>query len=314
MGVGLNRVIFAGLAACAAGYCDLSHADDGYDVSITVVMSKENAARREVFKGFQQHLSESDIRANYSIDLLDTDAEDHGLHGYDQDGTNRIFLTLDSRAAEVTMHHRPDAQIISALVLNAEIFDLAHNATGVLLNQSVEVQLDYLHRILPDVRRVGVLFNPSENEQFVSNAQILARKMDIDLIAKPVSQPRDLPKALRSIGSNTQMIWGIADHIVLAPETVQHLLVYSFRNRLPLSGLSEPWVKAGALYALERDYFDIGVQCGEMAVKSLEGISLENIPPSTPRKVLYALNLKTAHHMKLNLSPGVIAGAHKVFE
>ena len=308
--------MFAWLAACAAGYCDLSYANDDYDVSITVVMSKENYARREVLKGFQQQLSESDIRANYSVEVLETgtESEDHGLHGIDQDGANRIFLTLDSRAAEATMTHQPDANIISALVLNTEIFDTARHVTGVLLNHPVEVQLDYLHRILPGVRRVGVLFNPSENEQFVANAQILARKMDIDLVTKPVNRPRDLPKALRSIGNNTEMIWGIADNIVLAPETVQHLLVYSFRNRLPLSGLSEPWVKAGALYALERDYFDIGVQCGEMAVKSLQGVALEKIPPTTPRKVLYALNLKTARHMKLYLSPEVIEGADIVFE
>ena len=314
MGIRLNRVIFAGLAACAAGYCDLSHADDSYDVSIKVVMSKENAARLEVLKGFQQHLSESDIRANYSVEVLDADAEQHGLHTHDQDGTKSIFLTLDSRAAEVTMTHQPDAQIISALVYGAAIFDKAPHTTGVLLNHSVEVQLDYLHRILPDVKRAGVLFNPPENEQFVTKAQIPAQKMDIDLVVEPVNHPRDLPKALRSIGNNAEMIWGIADHIVLAPETVQHLLVYSFRNRLPLSGLSEPWVSAGALYALDRDYFDIGVQCGEMAVKSLQGVSLEKIPPSAPRKVLYVLNLKTAQHMKLDLSPGVIEGAHKVFE
>ena len=314
MGIRLNWVIFAWLAACAAGYCDLSHADDGFDVSITVVMSKDNAARREVLKGFQQHLSESDIRAIYNVEVLDTDTQAHGLNAHDQDGTNRIFLTLDTRAAEVTMHLVPDAKIISALVLDASKFDMAQHMTGVLLNHSIEVQLDYLHRILPDVRRVGILFNPSENEQIVTNAQIPARKMDIDLIAEPVKQPRDLPKALRSISSSAQMIWGIADRIVLAPETVQHLLVYSFRNRLPLSGLSESWVSAGALYALERDYIDIGVQCGEMAVKSLQGVSLDKIPPSTPRKVLYALNLKTAQHMRLDLSPAVIEGAHVVFE
>ncbi|MDX2417063.1 MAG: ABC transporter substrate binding protein [Xanthomonadales bacterium] len=314
MGIRLNRVIFAGLAAYAAGYCDLSHADDGHDVSITVVMSKENDARHEVLNGFQQHLSESGITANYNVEVVDADAPEHGFQANDEDGTNRIFLTLDTHAAEHTMTHQHDAKIISALVLNTAKFDMAQHTTGVLLNHSVEVQLEYLRRILPDVHRVGVLFNPSENEQFVSDAQIPARKMDIDLVTEPVNKPRDLPKALRSVGSNAQMIWGIADRIVLAPETIQHLLVYSFRNRLPLSGLSEPWVKAGALYALERDYFDIGIQCGEMAVKSLQGISLEKIPPSTPRKVLYVLNLKTARHMKLNLSPGIIEGAHMVFE
>ncbi len=81
-----------------------------------------------------------------------------------------------------------------------------------------------------------------ENLQFVLDAQDLTQERSINLVLEEVIEPRNLPQALRSIGRNAQMIWGIPDRIVLTPETAQHLLVYSFRNRIPLSGLSKNWV------------------------------------------------------------------------
>ncbi|MCA9453088.1 MAG: hypothetical protein KC584_10745, partial [Nitrospira sp.] len=73
-------------------------------------------------------------------------------------------------------------------------------------------------------------------------------------------------------------------------------------------------VKAGAVYALDRDYVDIGVQCGELAEQVLKGVNIHTLKPQSPRKVLYALNLTSTNHMHLNFSDGVIRGAHPVFE
>ncbi|MFO0732606.1 MAG: ABC transporter substrate binding protein [Nitrospiraceae bacterium] len=55
----------------------------------------------------------------------------------------------------------------------------------------------------------------------------------------------------------------------MTPHTAEPILLSTFRNKIPLAGLSTSWVKAGALYALDRDYLDIGSQCGEIAGKIL---------------------------------------------
>ncbi|MBM4256658.1 MAG: hypothetical protein FJ147_12275 [Deltaproteobacteria bacterium] len=109
------------------------------------------------------------------------------------------------------------------------------------------------------------------------------------------------------------MLWGIADQTVLSPRTAEPILLFSFRNRIPFAGLSTSWAKAGALYALDRDYKDVGTQCGELALKILRGTPAGTLPPQTPRKVAYALNLKTAEHMKLSLPQPLIDGAQQVF-
>ena len=58
---------------------------------------------------------------------------------------------------------------------------------------------------------------------------------------------------------------------------------------------------------------DIGMQCGEIAAKILQGTPASAIPPLSPRKVFYALNLKTAEHMKMTIPEPLIDGAQQVF-
>jgi putative ABC transport system substrate-binding protein len=72
-------------------------------------------------------------------------------------------------------------------------------------------------------------------------------------------------------------------------------------------------VKAGALYALDRDYKDLGSQCGELAIKVLQGTKPSMLPIVPPRKTLYSLNQKTADHMKLEFSPLIMKNAQQIF-
>jgi len=125
---------------------------------------------------------------------------------------------------------------------------------------------------------------------------------------------QELPDALDSLNKRADVLWGVADQIVLNPQTVKPILLFSLRNRIPFVGLSATWVKAGALYALDRDYKDIGRQCGELALKILQGTAPSALPPVPPRKVVYSVNLKTAHLLKLDLGGQVLQAAQTVIE
>ena len=56
----------------------------------------------------------------------------------------------------------------------------------------------------------------------------------------------------------------------MTPQTAEPILLSTLKNKIPLVGLSSSWVKAGALYALDRDYVDIGLQSGELAGQTTE--------------------------------------------
>jgi putative ABC transport system substrate-binding protein len=101
---------------------------------------------------------------------------------------------------------------------------------------------------------------------------------------------------------------------VFNPQTAQSILLFSLRHRIPFVGLSLSWVSAGALYALDRDYQDIGRQCGELALQVIHGARAGALPPSAPRKVVYSVNLKTARQLKVEIPHSLVEGAQKVIE
>ena len=72
-------------------------------------------------------------------------------------------------------------------------------------------------------------------------------------------------------------------------------------------------MKAGAFYALDWDFTDLGMQCGEMALKVLQGTQINALPPGGPRKVVYAVNQKTARHMKIEIAETLVRSAREVF-
>ena len=160
---------------------------------------------------------------------------------------------------------------------------------------------------------MGVIYNPEENSERIAEAKRVAKRLDLRLIAREIHRPQDLPGALDSLAREADILLAVTDKMVLSRQTAQAILLFSFRNRMPFSGLSASWVKAGALYALERDHEDLGAQCAEMAVKVLKGRRASSIPPARPRKVHYSLNLRTAEHLRLNLPPELVEGAAEVF-
>jgi putative ABC transport system substrate-binding protein len=78
-------------------------------------------------------------------------------------------------------------------------------------------------------------------------------------------------------------------------------------------GPSASWAKAGALYALDWDYADLGAQAAELAARIVRGAAPGAIPLVTPRKVPYAVNPRAAAHMKLEVPRDLIRHAREVF-
>jgi len=126
--------------------------------------------------------------------------------------------------------------------------------------------------------------------------------------------PQDLPAALDYMAKNVDVLWGIPDNLVLNTRTAKQILLFSYRNRIPLVGISPEWVKAGALYSLEWDFTDIGAQCGDMALKIMKGTSISTLPPASPRKVLYSVNAKTIKYMKTDVPEAMIRQAYHIYE
>jgi putative tryptophan/tyrosine transport system substrate-binding protein len=281
---------------------------------IVILTSSRAAPYEEALAGFQQALRQQGIRATFDVHSLEEDPRrvTRVLQDVKQGGI-ALLLTLGTAATQKARQDITAVPIIAGLVLSADEFKGAPNMSGVTLDFPVALQLDWLRRFLPTAKTIGVIYNPKENQQRIEAASRVAHELGLRLESQQVSDTRELPTALETLAKKIDVLWGVVDELVLTPQTAKHVLLFSFQNRIPFVGLSTAWVKAGAVYALDWDYTDLGMQCGEMALKVLRGTSINALPPSAPRKVVYALNQKTARHMKIEIAETLVRGAREVF-
>lgn len=282
---------------------------------IAVLVSHDAPPYRAALRGFQEVLKRGGVEASYDVYSLGGDPaeSDRAVQRIKANGAHLLY-SLGAVATEAVIRAGIDIPLTACLVLNSADIKKAPNAAGVALEIPVQIQFQWLRRMVPDARRIGVLFNPKENQDRVDAAARVAREMGLVLAARAIEAPRDIPAALKRLANEADVVWGLPDRVVLSPETARPLLLFSLRNRIPFVGLSVPWAKAGALYALDRDYSDLGTQCGEIAMAILDGRSPGSLPPASPRKVLYAINLQTARHMRITLPDDLVRGAAEVFD
>jgi putative ABC transport system substrate-binding protein len=278
--------------------------------TIAIMVGASDPPFEEALAGIQGYLAKQGIAVQYNIYRVEGNI-DHIARAVQEIKKNkaRLIITLGSLATEMVIRNISNIPVVYGLVLRPEIFARAPNATGVMLEFPVETQFNWLKTVLPDVKNIGVIYNPSENRKRVEHAARIADRIGLHLEAFEVYAPQDIPSALTALSKNVDVLWGIADTLTLSPQLAKHLLLFAFRNKIPFIGPSDTWVKAGALYALDWDYRDLGAQCGLMALTILQGTPPGKIPPAIPRKVLYSINLNTAEQMKIVIPDDIVQKA-----
>ena len=283
--------------------------------SLVILGGESKVPYRQFEESFKQYLSQQgEVLTYLEIPVGDDVHGDEELQQIIQRNRVPLILTLGTRALRSALAQQVERPVISGLTLDADTLQTTKNATGVVLEYGPETQLQWLKRLLPGYRSIGVLYNPAESGQRIAAAKQAARKLGLNLVAQEVNSPKELPVALESLLRRVDVLWGITDPVVMSRQTAKALLLESFRNQVPFVAPSSAWVKAGALYSLDCDYPDLGVQTGEIALQVLRGEDVQSIAPQVPRKVNYSLNVRTAKHMKIKFTSEVLNGAAQVFE
>jgi len=292
-----------------------SGAEAGRERNIAVLLSHKAAQYDEALKGFEEHLSESGVKVRLEVYHLNGDPAEAArvLARFPREKPDLIYA-LGTFAARETAGGVVKAPVIAGMVLrNDDLSGMPGYVKGVTLQHPLETQFQYLRRFVPEARKVGVIFDPDENGELVTRAADVAAGMGLELLTWEVRDRREIPAALDELSRRVDVMWGVADNLVLNPQTAEKILLSSFRHRMPLVGISPNWVKAGALYALGWDYKDIGVQCAEMSLAVLRGERAEAASLAPPREIKYFVNEKTVRRMKLKIPEALMTGAQKTF-
>jgi putative tryptophan/tyrosine transport system substrate-binding protein len=277
---------------------------------ILVVAGSNDEPYQQAIRGFKEQISAHNSLKFTELVLAQVTLS--GLKEIDQIKPDLIYA-LGNDATKWASQQTSRIPIVSTMVLKDDVFRQAANITGVSLGYSSKIQFQWLKKFFPQQKAVAILFNPDENAANVQTAIANGQQVGFKLVPIKVDSPKELPYALEQLASNVEVLFAIPDETVMSVNTAKEVLLASFRNKVPLVGLSDNWVKSGALYALSSDYDDIGKQCAGLAQKLLAGASVRTIPPEHPRKVAYTINAKIAEHMNLEIPEELLKNAKMVF-
>ncbi len=196
-----------------------------------------------------------------------------------------------------------DIPIVYLMVLNPQ-FALSgeENITGVSMNIPPNRQLRALLQTLPRTKSVGLLYDPKNTGYLVEEAQEAAGEMDIVLTAREIHHARDVATSAMEMKGDIDVFWMLPDVTVMTPETVEFLVLFSLKYRIPLLAPSEKWLDLGAFISTGIDAFDMGAQAGDMANEILSGRKVKNVQQALARKYVVSTNLMIAGKLGIGLN------------
>jgi putative ABC transport system substrate-binding protein len=227
-----------------------------------------------------------------------------------------LIVTVGSLATNLVLNESLLLPVVFSMVLYPEqsgfVGRPGRRVTGASLDVPHEIQFSHLRRLLPAARRIGVLYHPDETRAVVEAAAAAAPEHGFTMVAEVVEEPGQAVAALGRLTEKADVIWAVADSHVFAPQTTAALILAALRRRVPLIGLSNAHVRAGALAALYCDYKDVGRQTAEIVARVLQGEDAAAIPVTKVRAVKLALNLRTAEHLGVTITRALEGEAGEV--
>lgn len=169
---------------------------------------------------------------------------------------------------------------IFSMVLNPEnVIGHAADAAGISLNIPAQAQLEIIKAVLPDIKSIGILYDPDHNSDFFREAAIDARSMDLKIIPLDVSSKKEIPIVLKQHWKDMDALWLIPDRTVISETIVQYVIKNALFEKVPVIGFNRFFYESGAALAFVFDYKELGEQCAREAIKMLSGETLNKTPP-----------------------------------
>jgi putative ABC transport system substrate-binding protein len=280
---------------------------------IGVLQLTEHEALDQANKGFVQALDDSGI--SYTIDQQNAQNDQSACQTIAQklvnDGDD-LILAIATPAAQAVAGATTEIPVVGTAITDFAASGLVAsndapggNVTGTSDLTPVDDQFDLLVQLLPNAKKVGVLYCTAESNSDVQvqMAEEAAAKRSLEVTRYSVSSSNEIQQVVESMVGKVDACYAPTDNTIAAGMTT--VAMVANENKLPVICGEKGMVDNGGLATYGIDYNKLGYKAGEMAVKILKG---ESKPADMPIETLDAsectltTNEETAKAVGVNLS------------
>ena len=186
------------------------------------------------------------------------------------------------------------------------------NVTGVSDLLAMDKQMELVKKVVPNVKRLGIVYNPGEANSVVVVKELkeLLPKMGITLVEASAPRSVDVSSAGRSLVGKVDAIYNSTDNNVVS--AYESLVKVAQEAKIPLIAADSDSVKRGAIASLGVNYRDLGEQTGRMVARILKGEKPGDIKPEVSTKLELFVNPGAAERQGVKLSEDFIKSATTV--
>lgn len=226
------------------------------------------------------------------------------LNGQLKRNGTKVVIALGRQGVKIASGLDRDIAVVVGGVLSVPEAE-SRNLTGISLTPDPALLFAFLKKLLPNTKRVTVIYDPQNNAWLLKLAQAAAKAQGLELVAHEApdlaSAARLYEAAFAAAGSRLDAIWLPHDVTTVDEATILPLVLKESWNRsVPIFSSSFLHVKKGALFALYPNNIELGRDLANSALGILAGEPRKR-GVSPLREVYTAVNLRTAGHIGLNI-------------
>ena len=177
--------------------------------------------------------------------------------------------------------------------------------TGVSDKLPVEAQLALIREMLPDAKKIGILYTTSEANSVSTIADYKAKVADygFELVEVGISNASEIPQAADVLVSQVDCVTNMTDNTVVANLPV--LIEKATAAGIPVFGSEEEQVGNGCVASAGIDYIELGKKAGVIAARVLRGEDVSTIPFETMTESKITINPDAAAAVNVEIPQSI---------
>lgn len=323
----MKKLVCAALALSMTAMMATGAMADDDMVNIGVIQYMQHGSLDENYEGFVAGLAEAGYveGENLTINFQNASGEVSNCQQicnlFANSDTDLVFaIATPAAQAAVNVFQETDIPVIFSSVTDAAGAGLVDsheapgkNVTGTLDMPVIADQVAVIKDILPDAEKIAILYTSSEanSEIQAEQAKEAAEELGMEVIVQTSSSSNDIPQVISSVVGSVDAIYLPADNaFASAMATVNRTAV---ENQIPVFAGVEAMIQEGAIATTAINYYDLGVQTANIAVRILNGEAASEIPVETQEEFSLVVNKTFAESVGVEIPEEVLEKAVAVY-
>lgn len=290
---------------------------------ISVNQIVEHPSLDAMRNGFMDILKEAGIDAEYNVHIAQgNQATNIQIASQIMGEKPDLILAITTPSSQVIARKIKNIPVVFSGVTDPVAAGLVSsleapgaNVTGMTDMSPVDEHLALIREFVPGLKTLGVLYNSGEPNSVVLLEAMKAEAEQAGIAVEEATAINSgaVYQAAKSLVGRCDAVYVPVDNTVVS--ALESAVKVCSQNRLPLFTADTDSVDRGSIAALAVDYYRMGRQTGEMALRILkDGAKPAEMPVESLKNLRLHVNMKSAAAMGVTVPETVLKRADKIVE